>query len=1032
MQSKAGGSRGLLPKSNQVHTVLESNVPCIRNLGASNTISRRAISGDSKKPETADNVTASLNTQIPGSVEEPSMLSSVKLDSQEKTSSDLLLKDAWKVEENGQSNSTILSNSVNQRKLQEPCNNVDEESLQHAAPSKTEKISLAEDHELHTNTDKVLFQNGSSRSREDSDDEGVANVNPVSIDPSGLELGNPDISSKYGPPGPVGGLLTHDMPDIQVLGNKKFKCQVASSESENRDIDGQSTKDTLIGLDNGSRHVINDNEKVELNPCNDQISKDDKRLHINLDGFSDECKSSTEFQNCSGAEIADFGPGSFQDLSCFSKEEEARDTVIVVDNLHRKPQAGDAQVQFVDNKLAVGNGNDDLFPSPSDNKRVKSADDVNGILVDSSWTELKSFNTLCAVPPSGCGFGVAETVDRQHEDDIDSGFIDTQFTNPHGPATLEDSRTMSKDQLTSEAVTSSIEVEQKKGVLNISTMNEHKDVEYNQCNVLEIHHPSNFGSDHGNGTKQTTSTMHNGLLSNMPTVDNQFIMENQILDYYDYNKLTLKEASHEEIRDSNAFNSAYVNPNAKISARRESEGNLPTVNNQSVVENQIPECYDYNELTLKEARHDEVRDSNNFSSAYVSLDVKISGRRELESNLPTVNNQPLVENQVQECYDYNGLTLTVTTHEEVRDSNAVNSVYLSPDVKSLGRGELGSPNILHQCEQKKQEKEIVFVNNKIEKMLDAQLQGLGESLLCDSCNGSFNASTLKYISPVGVDDVCEQPSVAHSEVNSFDIVATPDSLHAQGLYLNDKLISGKCEDLQEKNCESAMDVVLEHFGTCRNESKHFVLCGKGTTIVKNDGIDKDQNAGNPPEEDANQRYDMNEPIKCEFDMTCRHYDGDEVCCSAHSSGSDMSLETNEDQASEMENTCNTKSFQLLNEDVGFHVNTNKTSSIVQSLEVDESKSDALSGEFENSIPQTKGTPINDLQHELENTMFPTEDKQATTLSSGSVYQNLDVEALKTEVHLGEAETSIFQENGDEDSEMQHELEAEDKDATNNL
>ncbi|KAJ4725959.1 Retrovirus-related Pol polyprotein from transposon TNT 1-94 [Melia azedarach] len=307
------------------------------------------------------------------------------------------------------------------------------------------------------------------------------------------------------------------------------------------------------------------------------------------------------------------------------------------------------------------------------------------------------------------------------------------------------------------------------------------------------------------------------------------------------------------------------------------------------------------------------------------------------SNINThiVCEQTVEGNQIlqasDECLSEDSMPL-----EDSRESNTGKVADVCLDVKSYCRRGLESSQDLLEHEHVEERNEgVAGLDKTIEKSVveDAPMQILESSLLVDSYNSNFKAT---------VDDTCEQSPV-RSLLDS-DLEAAQSSLDARGLCLSDKLIVNNysLEEYWDKNlCGNLVDAVLGKSDGCGNESRSSVFCTQVAVPVMEGGIDEEQKADCPSEDDD-----------------------------------------------------------------------------VQNIQVNELKNDILSEEA--SISLNNGSSNHQIKNELENPIFTTID--ATMSSSGGVFQNIEVNVIKSDISTVDAETSISQRNGGSNCEMQLELE----------
>ncbi|XP_044506745.1 uncharacterized protein LOC123226292 [Mangifera indica] len=271
----------------------------------------------------------------------------------------------------------------------------------------------------------------------------------------------------------------------------------------------------------------------------------------------------------------------------------------------------------------------------------------------------------------------------------------------------------------------------------------------------------------------------------------------------------------------------------------------------------------------------------------------------------------------------------------------------------------------------------------------------------------------------GVGDTIKNTSSGHTEHNESDPVAAQVSLDDHGLSLDDKVIVNNCssEELQEMNVlGSIVDVVLEHTDACENELSS-VVCTQAPPAAKNDGVDEDQKVEYPSEENKVLGSAEIEPLvknpECYTDT--KFWNNEELSSPTWSLTCGVSLKMNEVQNSGTANTCESKAFCSQNKESKFSANTYQRVSIVENI-FHILKHDSLPEEA--SISQNSDRSVGELQHELEDVKYATDN--ATMSLTGSISEDVNVNTVKITVFP--EEVTICENNDDSGGEMQHESE----------
>ncbi|KAK3206103.1 hypothetical protein Dsin_020149 [Dipteronia sinensis] len=462
-QSKA--SHNLLQRSNQA-CKLESNIPNLRKFSVLNTINERSIPAPGKIANMVNNVAPGANLRLPGSSTGSSIPSNAILDSHEKMKSNLHNDDMHKVCMNVTSNCNS-SDILKLQQLHNPCNDFEQQSGQHAEPSKKDKIPHVEDNESLSNDNKLLLQRA-TEVKEDEDNETVANVYPMSIDLSGDELENPDCKSHLFPTMQVDGVFETSTRDM--IDNKCIDEKTCDSSIKNHGVFSESlyVKSCVPDVNEQSKEQ---SDKKKPSICQDgQISNESQRPWINNDTLSKESGSFSEFQQCNNALIADANPeakccsvseleishGPFQSKNA----EEAKDCVAGVDIFSTKSQVGDVEVQSAGGMPSVGSRNNILCSPVLDSVDLMVVDDASKVTIDSGGNRSKCSSVPFSISPAveDCSFDMAKTAECLHSDDPLSGSIDAPFSNDiklHGQRELE---MMTEDQITVTITTGDIQL----------------------------------------------------------------------------------------------------------------------------------------------------------------------------------------------------------------------------------------------------------------------------------------------------------------------------------------------------------------------------------------------------------------------------------------------------------------------------------------------------------------------------------------------------------------------------------------------
>ncbi|TXG73932.1 hypothetical protein EZV62_002511 [Acer yangbiense] len=982
-QSKA--SHNLLQRSNQACNS-ESNIPNLRKFSVSNTINKRSIPAPRKIVNMVNNVAPSANLRLPGSIT-GSSIPSAKLDSHEKMKSNLHNDDMHKVCINVTSNCNS-SDILKLQQLHNPCNDFEQQSGQHAEPSRKEKISHVEDNESLSNDNKLLLQRA-PEVKEDEDNEIVANVYPMSMDLSGDESENPDCKSHLFPTMQVDGVFETSTRDM--IDNKCIDEKTCDSSIKNHGVFSESlyVKSCVPDVNEQSKEQ---SDKKKPSTCQDgQISNESQRPWINNDTLSKESGSFSEFQQCNNALIADANPearccsvselesshGPFQSKNI----EEAKDCVAGVDIFSTKSQVGDVEVQSAGGMPSVGSRNNILCSPALDSVDLMVVDDASKVTTDSGGSRSKCSSVPFSISPAveDCSFDTAKTAECLHIDDSLSGSIDAPFSNDiklHGQTTSGESEMMTEDQITVTITTGDIHLSNVpdsgdfSGCFSIpsSLSPAVEDCSFYMPETAECLHSDDalsasidapFSNDiklHGQTTSGELEMMtEDQITATITTGDIQLL---NVPDSGDFSGCELENLQH-----LTSQHGTMVQPEAK----------------NVIAALQVNGGFDTEDINKHKDMEDNISQNNHCykSDLLPGVDTPF-----YQQSTSIVHNDGLIFMHIVNSQSEEGNELLFNkgiSFEKSSNVDTGNIADISPDVKNPSGRRSESCHVLFQHEHtEKTNEEIAGADNTIKKLLveDARMQDLDGNISVDSCNCNLNTSAVKNKSSVCVDGVHEQ-SGAHSD---------PDPVSAQGSL--DSHSSFSSEASQERNvCGSVMDV----------ESRSSIV---GTHIVpalKNGGTLEEQEPDYPSEVSCS--FDIKTSVenpKCHTDTKFRH-DNDEFN-HAYSVGFDVSLEMRDDQISGGAKSCNSKEIQTL--------------SSVQNIEVN-----ILNGVvLEEEVERSNDSPNRKMQHELEDGMCATEDKD------GCVYQDLKFNEYKSDVLPEEAETTILQKIGGLNSDMKHELE----------
>ncbi|KAL5832989.1 hypothetical protein ACOSQ3_016663 [Xanthoceras sorbifolium] len=598
-QSKASASHSVLQRSNQACN-LEPSIPNLRKFGALSTINERPIPAPGKIDDMVNNVALSSKLRPPGPITGSSVPSNVKLDSHGKMTSKLHIDEMQKVCMSVTSNCNS-SDILNQQKLHNLCNDIEQQSEQHAEPRKTEKISQVGDNELKSNDNKLLLQSAPcDQVMEDEDNERVSSVYPMNTFLNGAELENPDCTSHLCPTMQVDGVFeTSDMVDDECIEGK-----ICDSSIKSHGVFAESLYvESCVPVVNEQSKEQADSEKPYT--CqHGQISNQSPRLDNDI--LTMESGSFSDFQKCNNVLIADASPEikccSFSELeSCHcpfqsKNTEEAKDSVAGVDIFSTKSQVRDGEVQSVGGIVSVGNINKILCFPALDSRHITVVDDASRVIIDAGGSKSNGFSVPSSISPAveDCSFDVAKTAQFLHGDDALSSSIDAKFSYDiklHGQTTSGESDLMHEDQITAAVTTGDVQLSNVSdsgdfsgcGLENLqhltsqhsavvqpevndviaavqvngdSDINEHKDMEDGQYNLLQNSHCSNSDLSPDTACCQpSTSIVHNDGLAFMHIVNSQYEEGNELL----FNRSIIFEKS----RKFDIENIADISPDVK-------------------------------------------------------------------------------------------------------------------------------------------------------------------------------------------------------------------------------------------------------------------------------------------------------------------------------------------------------------------------------------------------------------------------------------------------------------------------------------
>lgn len=913
-QSKASTSHGSLLRINQACNVPESNIPNFRKFDASNATHERPIPAPAKVPDMANGVTAT-DTRIPKSIKGsfiPTSLTTVQ-----------------KVELEVPFYSNTNGSLNNQRKFS-LCNDIDQEALPNVGPSENGKISHVVNNESKSNDNKLLFNRAliDQLKNDDDDEKRVANIYPTNMDLSWKELENPQFSSHLQPSVQIEGVFkTKYMIDNQCVEEKMcnslVKNSATSSELQSGDAISDSINATLKKQDDwlGSVHDVNEQSRKqdeEMVPCIKQVSTEAQKSCMDNDVSSKEIRSS-EFHNCKIAKPAD---GSLEVSLCSGGDAESS---------HEQPHSEDT----VEAKVCVASI--DIICSKSQGSDVLDKMVVDGLTENvngANGSELASSGALCLIPPAikDCGFHMAEIADFPHGDDTITVSTDAQLRDDilHGLTNSGESETIGKDQSINMATTSIVKVSNV--CLNSGDFSRREfDLQHFETQPSAI---LQTGSGVGVNDRVAAIEVQSGYVINVP--NRQKGVESKLNNH----------CSNSDLQPADGISfcqhSALTVNNDQLSA-------MHIVCQQSMECNPSPTVYDkhfseddsnYHQCSTSTTHNDQLSSMHIFCQQSVGGILKAS-----EDGMP---------------------------FEESRESYVGNVADISLDVKSCsGRGLESHHDEFQHGHVEQGNEEIAAFDNKIKKSLveDEQMQVLEGSLLADSCTSKFN--------PAVADDVYEQSRV-HSELYTLNCVAAQGSLDAQESCLNDKLIVNNCssKEYEDKNvCGNPIDDVLEQSDACANESNSFIICTQLAAAVREDGIDEDEKAGCPSEEDGDVQNIGNNLLK-----------------------SDVLPEEASISQNNVSSNCEIKhefkSLIIATEDATMSSLGGVFHDIENIL-----KSDVLPGDAETSISQTNGDPNCEMQCELEDAICPTEDLDATeSLGKSGINEKQDNLVIKPPPH----------------------------------
>ncbi|KAK2643268.1 hypothetical protein Ddye_025031 [Dipteronia dyeriana] len=983
-QSKA--SHNLLQRSNQSCNS-QSNIPNLRKFSVLNTINERSIPAPGKIANMVNNVALSANLRLPGSITGSSISSNAKFDSHEKMKSNLHNDDMHKV----CTHVTSDCNSSDILKLQQlhnPCNDFEQQSGQHAEPSKKE-ISHVEDNESLSNDNKLLLQRA-PEVKEDEDNEIVANVYPMTIDLSGDESEKPVCKSHIFPTMQVDGVFetsTGDMIDNKCIDEKKcdssIKNHVVFSES-------LYVKSCVPDVNEQSKEQ---SDKKKPSTCQDgQISNESQRPWINNNTLSKESGSFSEFQQCNNALIADANPEarccSVSEIESFhgpfqsKNTEEAKDCVAGVAIFSTKSQVGDVEVQSAGRMPSVGSINNILCSPVLDSVDLMVVDDASKVTIDSGRSRSKCSSVPSSISPAveDCSFDMDKTAECLHSDDALPGSIDTPFSNDiklHGQTTSKESEMMTEDQITVTITTADIQLS------NVSDSGDFSgyfsipssitpavdDCSFDMAKTAECLHSDDalsgsidapFSNDikyHGQTTSRESEMMTEDQIT--ATIATGDIQLSNVPDSGDFPGSELENLQH-----LTSQHGAMVQPEVKnVIAALQVNGGFDTkdTNKHKDMEDNISQnshCYNFGLLP---------GDDTSFHQQSTSM----------------VHNGGFTEEGNDLLFN-NGVSFEKSSNV---DTGNIADISLDVKIPSGKRSESCHDLFQHEHTEKTNE-EIAGADNTIKKLLvkDVQIKDLDGNISVDSCNCNLNTSAVKNKSSVCVDGVHEQSGV-HSDP---DPVSEQGSLDSHSSCLNDKLTTNNfsSEATQERNvCGSVMDL----------ESRSSIVGTHKVPALKNGGTLEELEPDYPSEVSCS--FDIKTSVenpKCLTDTKFRH--GDDEFNHAYSMGFDVPLEMRDGQISGGAKSCNSKEIQTL--------------SSVQNIEVNILNSVVL----EEEVQRSNDSPNCKMQHELEDGMCATEDKD------GCVFQDLKFNEYKSDVLPEEAETTILQKIDGPNSDMKHELE----------
>ncbi|KAI9196022.1 hypothetical protein LWI28_020326 [Acer negundo] len=1075
-QSKA--SHNLLQRSNQACNSV-SNIPNLRKFSVLNTINERSIPAPRKIANMVNNVAPSANLRLPGSITGSSIPSNAKLDSHEKMKSNLHNDDMHKVCMNVTSNCNS-SDILKLQQLHNPCKDFEQQSGQHAEPSKKE-ISHVEDNESLSNDNKLLLQRA-PKVKEDEDNEIVANVYPMSTDLSGDESENPNCNSHLFPTMQVNGVFETSTRDM--IDNKCIDEKTCDSSIKNHGVFSKSlyVKSCVPDVNEQSKEQ---SDKKKPSTCQDgQISNESQRPWIHNDTLSKESGSFSKFQQCNNALIADANPearcctvselesshGPFQSKNT----EEAKDCVAGVDIFSTKSQVGDVEVQSAGGMPSVGSRNNILCSPVLDSVDLMVVDDASKVTIDSGRSRSKCSSVPFSISRAveDCSFDTAKTAECLHDALSDS--IDAPLSNDiklHGQTTSGESEMMTEDEITVTVTTGDIQLSNVpdsgdfSGCFSIpsSLSPAVEDCSFDMAKTSECLHSDDAlsGSNdtpfsngiklHGQTTSgesemmtedQITVTVTTGdiQLSNVPDsgdFSGCFSIPSSLspaVEDCSFDMAKTSECLHSDDALSDSIDAPLSN-DIKLHGQTTSrepemmteDQITATITTGDIQLSNVPDCGDFSGCELENLQHltsqhgamvqPEVKNVIAALQVNGGFDTKdINKHKDMEDNISQHNhyyNSDLLPGDDTPFYQQStsivhndGLTFMHLVNSQSEEGNELlfnkgisfekssnvdtgNIADISPDVKNPSARRSESCHVLFQHEHaEKTNEEIAGANNTITILLveDAQMLDLDGNISVDSCNRNLNISAVKNKSSVCVDGVHEQSGV-HSDP---DPVSAQGSLDSHSSCLNDKLTTNNfsSEASQERNvCGSVMDV----------ESSSSVV---GTHIVpalKNGGTLEEQEPDYPSEVSCS--FDIKTSVenpKCHTDTKFMH-DDDEFN-HAYSEGFDVSLEMRDDQISGGAKSCNSKEIQTLSSVQ--HVEVNIVNSVV----------------LEEEVKRSNDSPNCKMQHELEDGMCATEDKD------GCVFEDLKFNEYKSDVLPEEAETTILQKIGGPNSDMKHELE----------